>query len=139
RDNQRLSAVSRTRSRNCTGRTDRRRAMKQTKIPGTGRDPATVFDDIEEISQKYVEARDNRMTLSREEQTFQQELIGAMDRRGLTTYECDETEHTITVLGKRRAKVAKRGGEEKVEDEEAYTFPGSAPSEAVAQASAPKI
>lgn len=74
------------------------RKGKQTKIPGTER--SDTIPELEELATKYVDVRDRRMVLTKEEVKLRDELLAVMKANKLTKYLCDEEELEINVVAK---------------------------------------
>jgi hypothetical protein len=66
-------------------------------------------EDLSKFAEKYVEKRDERMNLLRQEIELKEQVIAVMRRLRLKTYRDDEMDLTITLESKTTVKV-KIGG-----------------------------
>lgn len=84
----------------------KKKKAKQQRIPGTER--PDVHQDIEKAAAAYVEARDERMMLTKREVETQAKLLTAMKAHGLSKYRCDSEDLEVEVVPEaEKAKVRK--------------------------------
>ncbi len=76
---------------------------KQTRLPGTERKDVNAA--IEKRASEYVDARNERMELTERECEAQAALLVVMEKAGLTTYRCDESDLVVEVSELKKAKV----------------------------------
>ena len=80
---------------------------RQKEIPGTER--PGYDEEIAKLAEKYIEARDARMELTKKEVDTKTDLLAAMKERKLEKYEDDdfivdfESEHIEKIKAKRRS------------------------------------
>jgi hypothetical protein len=93
------------------------RMKQQTEIPGTER---KTIKEIDAAAEAYIEARDERMELTKREVEAKSLLLEAMQKHNVDTY-CDESATPallVTLIpGEDKVKVRRLDEEEKVEAE----------------------
>jgi hypothetical protein len=72
------------------------RKGKQTRLPGTERHD--THPDIEEAAAKYVEARDERMSLTKREVETKAVLLATMKAHKLDKYRCDSEDLEVEIV-----------------------------------------
>lgn len=77
---------------------------KQTKIPGTSPD---VHPDIVNAADAYVQVRDERCDLSKQESERAGVLLSAMKKHGLSFYPLEDGSRVEVVPGADKVKVRK--------------------------------
>ena len=81
------------------------RKAKQAKLPGTERKDRVP--EIEKAATAYVDARDERMSLTEHEVELQGRLVQAMKTAKLATYRCDDVDLIVEMSTLEKAKVRK--------------------------------
>jgi hypothetical protein len=79
---------------------------KQTELPGMER---KTIREVNDAAEAYVDARDERMTLTKKEVAAKEALIGAMQKHELNVYRDDTASPPLVVTlveGKVNVKVA---------------------------------
>lgn len=76
---------------------------KQTRLPGTERKDVNAA--IEKKASEYVDVRNERMELTEREVEAQSALLMVMEKAGLTTYRCDDSDLVVEVSELKKAKV----------------------------------
>lgn len=89
-----------------TGKGKGKRARpKQERIPGTEGPRRNAA--LEKAAAAYVDARDERMELTEKEVEKQDALVTAMEKAGLETYRCEDTNFVVEISKSTKAKVRK--------------------------------
>jgi len=91
----------------------RTRRPRQPKLPGM---EAVSIPEIDRAAAAYLDARDNRMRLSKEETEKSDKLLEQMKRHHQTTYQYDSC--VVTVLSSTKVKVKRATDSDEEESEE---------------------
>jgi hypothetical protein len=78
---------------------------RQEYIEGTAPPPRREIKAIENAAVSYVEKRDARMQLLREEIGAREILEAAMRSEGISVYECDDGRLLVELVSSEKAKV----------------------------------